>query len=122
MTQALKTLHDKVEARTASYSDFSNYFKPVLTDTEHVHWGTIAKSADSGSLDAAKALMDACTGWVIQSLVQRHGGVWVAHIWEVDSEGWHQEGMRKIEVWNECLARAILLGHLRALLSQAEGE
>ncbi|WP_299945266.1 hypothetical protein [uncultured Ruegeria sp.] len=116
MTQALKTLHDKVEARTASYSDFSNYFKPVLTDTEHVHWGTIAKSADSGSLDAAKALMDAVLpGWVISIGTENNGEFHVI-------VGSVSDTSNYAEAFNANLARAWLLAIIRALLSQAEGE
>lgn len=114
---ALDALIEAVEAGRLSEVPFE------LSQMRRELWEPIVK-ANSGSLDAAKALHDALLpGWALERLNMWPGsnGTCLAALWgthEVGGKRWHNFSDGRVEALADTPARAWLLAILRAYRSE----
>jgi hypothetical protein len=108
MTDALKELREKVAAGTLTHIGGEHTLAAMPRET----WEPIVK-ANSGSIDAAKALSEAVLpGWSVWGIYQDTLGHWCVTIGQID------RSCRVVQVGHDYLARAWLLAIFDALIAR----
>lgn len=117
--EAIDALLTKVKAGEMTGSDLSLVATIGLSGQSAQFIG----KAYHGSTDAALALIGAVLpGWVIHKIQWKWGDLVEADIWEVNPEGWHTEGLRKVVGRSSTPARALLIATLEAMRVKEEAD